>query len=156
LAKAAVMYLGQVWPRRVRFDELVSQARALTAGPTSPNSERALLEILQKAYLAGVVELHLHEPRMATTVSQRPEASPLARLQARAGSLVTTLLHNTVLLQDEMARHALGLMDGSRDRDELANLLDDWMGTHAVGVQSSGEHLEEKLCKLAELGLLIA
>jgi type VI secretion system secreted protein Hcp len=48
-----------VWPRRVRFDELVSQARALTAGSTSPNSERALLEILQQAYLAGVVELHV-------------------------------------------------------------------------------------------------
>jgi methyltransferase-like protein len=156
LAKTAVTYLGQVWPRRVRFDELMGRARALSDDAGAPDGERALLEILQQAYLAGVVELHVYEPRMAAGASQRPEASALARLQARDGSMVTTLLHTSVLLEDEIARQALQLMDGSRDRDELADRLDDWSRSQGIAARPSREHLDEKLCKLAALGLLIA
>jgi methyltransferase-like protein/2-polyprenyl-3-methyl-5-hydroxy-6-metoxy-1,4-benzoquinol methylase len=156
LAKAAVVCLGQAWPRRVKLDELMSQAQVLSDSPCAPDDERALLEILQQAYLAGVVELHVHGPRMATSANQWPEASRLARLQARDGSLVTTLLHTTVLLEDEMARYALQLMDGSRDRDELAERLDEWTSSQRIPVQPSRAHLDEKLCKLAALGLLVA
>src|SRR5262249_5387192 len=70
LAKAAVVYLGQIWPRRTRFDELISQAQAMSDGQLAPDSQPALLEILRQAYLAGVVELHLHAPRMATSAGQ--------------------------------------------------------------------------------------
>jgi methyltransferase-like protein/protein-L-isoaspartate O-methyltransferase len=156
LAKAAVMYLGQAWPRRVRFDELLERGRALACVPARPSNQRALLDVLQQAYLAGLVELHVHEPRMALEAGPRPQASALARHQARAETTVTTLLHTSVLLEDELARYALQLMDGTRARDELAGALDEWADAHGAGSRYAREHLDEKLCKLAGLGLLVA
>ena len=158
LVKAAMVYLGQIWPRRVRFDTLLQHARSMV-GPVDAGDEQFLLETLRQCYLAGMIELHTHAPRLATQAGARPEASPLARLEARSGSMVTTLLHSSVQLDDEAARYALQLMDGTRDRAELAAALDDW--AHARGQEPTegtvaSRTLDQKLSQLARLGLLLA
>ena len=81
---------------------------------------RPLEAILTDAFVSGVVTLHVHPASLATTATQRPSASPLARLQARNNDEVTTLLHRRMRLPDAPARRLLTLLDGTRDREALA------------------------------------
>jgi methyltransferase-like protein len=158
LAKAAIAYLGQIWPERVRFETLRQQARPM-AGVAEAGDDEFLLDTLQQSFLAGLVELHMHAPRLVARVGPRPEASPLARLEARRGSMVTTLLHSSVGLDGEAARHALQLMDGSRDRVTLVEALDEWARDRGEQPLEGGllsDVLEQNLVKMARLGLMLA
>ena len=56
-----------------------------------------------------------------TEISERPRASALARLQARALTKVTNLKHERVRLEDPLVRTFLGLLDGTRDRAAIAS-----------------------------------
>src|SRR5262249_8332849 len=57
-------------------------------------------------------------PRCTFEVSERPLASPLARLQAAAGNRVTNLCHQPVMLSD-FDRQLLPLLDGVRARPQV-------------------------------------
>jgi hypothetical protein len=75
--------------------------------------------------VSAIVNLHVHPPSLATRAGERPCASPLARLQARAGQeQVTSLLQTRVRLADPNALRLLALLDGSRQRAELAAAID--------------------------------
>ena len=172
LAKAALLHLGEAWPRRVPFPELRDRARARLAGPDLPAAEgddaaRALADILFEAYAAGLVQLHTFMPALALEPGERPAASPLARLQASRADrpVVSTLLHTRLLVEDPLGRYALQLLDGTRDRVALLADLRRWVrdqgrATAAPGaapsVEVSPAVLEEKLRDLARLGLLVA
>ncbi len=68
----------------------------------------------------GMIELHGF-PGVARKAGDRPSVSRFARYQAARGDArVTTLGHRTLELTDEDARRSIGLMDGSRDRAQLA------------------------------------
>jgi methyltransferase-like protein len=62
-----------------------------------------------------MLDLTIHPECCATRVSERPVASPLARLEARSDVLVTSLLHVEVKVAD-FDRFVLRLLDGTRDR----------------------------------------
>ncbi len=64
----------------------------------------------------------MHPPRIVSSVSGRPEATPLARLQATSNQPVTTQLHDTAHLDNTHCR-ILGLLDGTRSPSQLSNLL---------------------------------
>src|SRR5207244_514519 len=81
---------------------------------------RPLEDIVADAYRQGIVELHARPLPVAVRPSERPVASPLARLQARAGGIVSTLLHTAVSIADANALRLLPLVDGTRDRAALA------------------------------------
>jgi methyltransferase-like protein/SAM-dependent methyltransferase len=70
------------------------------------------------SYSGSLAELHVYAPLMAREASERPVASPLARFQARRGTLVTNLRHERVTL-DAFNRHLLRHLDGSHDRAAL-------------------------------------
>jgi hypothetical protein len=71
-------------------------------------------------------------------------ASPLARAQAAAGvTVVSTLTSGNYILDEEMERTILRLLDGTRDRHVLAREL----GT-------SHDAVQELLLVLAQAGLL--
>ncbi len=127
LAKAALIHLGEVFPRRLRFEQLLAAARARlglsTLEAVFDEEARTLAEILLAAYQSGLVQLHLHVPPLVAEVSQRPLASPLARWQASRGKVVTNLLHSSVELEDEMSRQLLQLLDGTHDRAALRDEL---------------------------------
>jgi methyltransferase-like protein/ubiquinone/menaquinone biosynthesis C-methylase UbiE len=129
LVKAALACLGEAWPRALAFDALRDQARArlgsAAAADTAGSDVRVLGRALLTAYArAGkaLVELSLRPPRFAAEVSERPAASPLARLQAAGSPLVTSLRHETVHLTP-FDRHLLPLLDGTRDRPALVEGL---------------------------------
>jgi hypothetical protein len=82
-------------------------------------------------------------PALATTPSERPVASALARLQAAEGTRVTTLLHSSLDIGDELGRRLIGLLDGTHDRAALIAEL----GRPA-------DELERSLEGLARAGLL--
>ncbi|HXD33135.1 MAG TPA: class I SAM-dependent methyltransferase [Pyrinomonadaceae bacterium] len=174
LGKAALLQLGKIYPGAMRFDELVDEGRrALVskgheAVAFAEGSEQALATLLLKAYGAGVVEMHLFSPRFASTPGHRPLASPLARLQALEGPIITTLLHNNIKLEDDLGRQLLLLLDGKRNRTDLLHEMQLIMraahaDTTGAEIRSEKEKfldslprdLEEKLCLLAKLGLLL-
>jgi SAM-dependent methyltransferase len=115
---------------------------------------RPVEEMLIDAYGSDLVELHVEPPGIAIRPSDRPVASPLARLQARTGGEVTTLLHMAVSIADTNALKLLPLVDGTRDRAALASSLG------RLGIQldpsRAGEFVDYALQKFARLGLLMA
>jgi SAM-dependent methyltransferase len=124
LSKAAFLELGAIWPRWVRVTDLLAAARArvLAAGgrPAAAEDETRLLRFLLGSYGAGVVELRSMECPFVTQISARPRASALARLQSRSLAAVTNLRHQGVRLEDPLVRAFLRLLDGTRDRAEIA------------------------------------
>jgi hypothetical protein len=176
LSKAALVHLSEVWPQSLHFRELFETAQSLTgdeawrSNPSAADEARVMAEILLKLYAAGVVELRTHAPQFATTVSARPQASRLARLQAARDRIVTNLCHASVKFEDEIGVRLLQLLDGSRDRAALMNDLkaspqSQRLRAHGNGqpaeqagseVRINAEDLEKNLAKLARLALLVA
>lgn len=174
LAKAALWQLGEVSPRALRWAELLAAtgARLHEAGAGVPveGQERSLAEIMLAAYGAGMVQLHLWQPEMVSTVSERPLASPLARWQAQRQDTLTSLLHQAVEPDDELTRQLLLLLDGTRDHaalrdDLLARMLEQQATVTLPDGAAHGdrktlqrvidEQLAENLHKCAQMALLV-
>ena len=68
---------------------------------------------------SGEVTFQVSRPNLTTSISDRPLASPLARKQSEADTLVTNLLHQSVRLENEQACRVLQLLDGIHGFDEL-------------------------------------
>ncbi len=166
LSKASFLYLGQIYPRAVGLEELVLQARALAGANETTLAEdtATLADVMLKTYEVGVVELHMREPTYTIEPGDFPLASSIARLQLKQSNVITTLFHNSLRLEDELARKLLSLLDGTRDRSALIQEL-----TRVIESDSryaSGEkeailgavttRLEQKLIELGKLGLLLA
>jgi methyltransferase-like protein/protein-L-isoaspartate O-methyltransferase len=190
LTKAAMRYLNERWPQAVPFDELVSDARQRLASDTGGPSERAdevdaeidteidteidaqiLGANLLKAYSysAKLVSLHAYAPPVARTVSEQPEASPVARFQAQTSPIVTNMRHERVTL-DGFNRYLLLQLDGTRDRAALLRrFLEGPVADGVLKVQRDGqpvkkpaaverlleEALERNLRGLAQTALLV-
>ena len=125
LARSLFWHLIESRPDRIPFEQLVRDVewRAQQRLGFVPKSEQdtatEVADFLWRAYLAGLLELHVHVPPFATRVSDRPVASPLARLEARDGNVVTTLHCRSLHLSDALQRGVVMLLDGTRDRDAL-------------------------------------
>ena len=173
LAKAAIYYLGEIYPRAIRFDELLDQAFQLLNSNSSLSNRdsdqtRQLADLILKAYGAGVVEFHLHLPRLAIVPGEHPLASPLARLQAQQGTITTTLLGNNVRIEDFLGLQFLLLLDGTRDRAALLKDFSEVINEHIQPgpdgntdermklLQELPERLEQKLLDLGRRGFLLA
>ncbi len=131
---AILRHLGEIWPRAEKFAEM-------------PNQGPDLAPTLYKLYLESMVELRTHQTAAAGTVSGRPVASPLARIEAESGEFVTTLLHRHVRLADARARRLLTLLDGTRDYDALTTQMAAEVGAAedqiAASVRNSLWHMKQ-------------
>jgi methyltransferase-like protein/trans-aconitate methyltransferase len=173
VSKAAFMLLAGIWPQPLPFAELLSQVQELLRKEKGSAGEEDALELgktLLKSYAAGLVELHSYLPSYARTLSERPTASALARWQATHGSFATTLYHNTLFLEDPLAKQMLPLLDGTRDRAALVDALAVVAGTQGWGKSTHlgpnpdprqlkiflAAELESNLLKLLRAGLLVA
>jgi SAM-dependent methyltransferase len=145
LVIAGMHALAEAWPASVEFSVLLEQA-CLAAGPDAPRElvSARLCNVLLQANLARIVTLQGCAPPLVARVEERPTASPLARAQQVSGlSSVSSLLHGNVRLEGEFEPRLLPLLDGTRDRDQLAQ---------ALGVPV--EDVEGALERLASVGLL--
>ena len=142
-------------PRVLGVDELVARVRARSGG-AQPRLDDAhfLREMAFSAARAGGLQLHLRAPPLATEPGERPVASAVARLQAEAGDIVTTLWHESVKLDDPLARALLPLLDGTRNRAELVAALGSQLEREDGA--SPAETLEAHLRHFAKIALLLA
>jgi methyltransferase-like protein len=174
IVKAALTCLAEVWPRPLSFGELRREARARLGGASAsaPEDARALSQALLAAFAGGshtLVELSLRPPRFAATVSDRPEASPLARLQAASSAEVTSLRHQRVTLND-VERLLLPHLDGRQGRAAHLDALIEGFEQGRLSLERAGqpirgsrparpalaERLELALSRMASDALLVA
>ncbi|HVO90214.1 MAG TPA: methyltransferase regulatory domain-containing protein [Casimicrobiaceae bacterium] len=176
ITKAAFVALAERWPLGYMFEDLVRAARARAdadAGKPAADAIRAkdaeILGIdLLTCYTAGIIELRAKAPRMTTTPSHRPRASPYARLRAGQPGNLVNLRHEPVN-PDVFTRHLLMLLDGTRDRDAIVAGLADVVVRGELEVRDKGEivtrgarlnsilreAVDENLPKLAKASLLL-
>jgi len=123
LAKAALVELSEIWPRPMKFTELLARSRARIgdpAGNESVNDEALpLFELFLQIYAPGLATLHASPPVFASAAGERPIASPLARWQARTSDRITSFTHCPVVLENPTGQHLITLLDGTRDRPAL-------------------------------------
>jgi SAM-dependent methyltransferase len=132
--------LQDVHPLPVAFDDLIPYA----------GSRESLGEILLALIASGCADLHVHDFPCEESVSDRPCATRLARYQAATSPLVTNLCHMPVQL-DEVARHLLLLLDGSRTENDVVRALSSIPG--AGKVDEIRAALPASLHWLAEMAL---
>jgi hypothetical protein len=84
---------------------------------------RPVPALMAEACYAGTVELYIDPPALAAVAGERPVASPVVRWQARRQPSVTNLRHETLRIDDPLALALLVLLDGTRNRPELAAAL---------------------------------
>lgn len=147
--KTALARLHAVWPQFMPFAELLAQA----------GGEPALLaDLLLHIYGVELIDASVRPDPFPLRPGERPVASPLARLQAKDGTRVTTLRHTQVDLADDIDRCLVQWLDGTRDRPALAEALRAFLETHpAAGAGPlTAESLEMHLDRLARQALLVA
>jgi methyltransferase-like protein/SAM-dependent methyltransferase len=151
ITKAAFVLMSLRWPRTAPFVELCSAARArLDADGSAPPPDAAAVdkdrEILGSELLhcaaAGIVELRASRARFSTTVPERPVAWPVARLQARTGTQLTNLRHETITV-DEFNRQLVLRLDGSRDRATLAQELAKLVENNELAIRQEGVEVRD-------------
>jgi methyltransferase-like protein/ubiquinone/menaquinone biosynthesis C-methylase UbiE len=138
LARAMLWYMIEVWPQRISLGQLCAEteARARSRLGFVPASDQDvtsdIADFILAMYSAGLVELHVHVPPFISRLSERPCASPLARLQARHGHVVTTLTHRGLHTPGAIVRGLITLMDGTRDLATLKADLIELLRTGAL------------------------
>ena len=91
----------------------------------APAAERSAGALLVDACYAGMVDLHVHPPTLASRPSARPRASTIVRWQVARQASVTNLRHETLRIDDPLARQLLAALDGTRSVDDLVALVAD-------------------------------
>jgi methyltransferase-like protein len=172
--KAALYYLGTVWPRAVSMDELAAGATALLGAGETPcvlaeSERRDLGHNLAQCVASGLVEVTSLPDGFTTTVSPRPQTSRLARMQGGRSKTVTNRRHQSVRL-NESARQLLQHLDGAHDheallkelvaavdRGEVSIFADGIPATRGQDVsQALAQTLQQSLAYLAANALLVA
>jgi methyltransferase-like protein len=172
--RAALLVLGERWPRPLPFRFLCAEveARMSRAGiPTAdfgaPQRTR-LAGFLLQGYSSGFIELHSHMAPFLREPGERPATTPLARHQAQSGESVANLRHESVELQ-RFDRHLLGLLDGRRTHNALVDALDQLVTEGKLAIRGSVagpldatsrrsiivESLWQGLARLADSALLV-
>jgi len=129
VTKAAMLYLTRIWPQIVPFETLLAEAGACLS--EVPHDIAAVAQILAAnllkayGYSDNLVELHVYAPHFVVEVSERPVASPVARLNAATHGPVTNVRHERVRL-NEAGCYLLPYLDGSRDRAALLEIMEGW------------------------------
>ena len=125
--KAVLYHLGRQWPRAVNLDSLIDAVGNLIAaggpGADSPAVLREqIVQIVVEAVARGLIDPTSVPDDFITSISSRPAASPLARLQAETSNKVTNRRHERVEL-DEGTRAMLRFLDGRHDHGALLDAL---------------------------------
>ena len=136
----AVRRLSQAWPHAVPVDELV------------PDDEHR--NALLNMYVTDLIRLSAEPSPFSTELSERPTASPLARLQVAQGETrLISLAHAVAEVADPAGRELISILDGSRTHAELAEHMAGFTGAPLGDVETK---LQERLESLARMPMLVA
>lgn len=143
VVQAALRQVADTFPRPIRIEQLLAQAR-LEAGSSDSveDDANALAMALARGFELGLVALQLDAPRFAAAAGEYPMASPLARAQAARGSdIVANLRPSMVSLDSKPALELLRLLDGTRNRPAILHDLAARMADHAVPSGDDGHRV---------------
>ncbi len=144
---------GAPWP--LSLDVLLSACRlspALAQFDEQALRARASAELLN-LLMQGMLRLHAPPAVTAPKSMDKPQAWPLARLQAQAGQVwATNMLHEPFALSAGN-RAAMALMDGQRGHADLQAALQDQLRDGSLNAMRGGERItnEEELAVIAKL-----
>lgn len=169
LVKSAMVELAHAWPQAIPFPQLLAGAQARLRKRPVEEDARSLAEPLLRCYATSLIELWYRPLDFTKTVSERPLASRLARLEAQAGVRVTNRRHETVVLSD-VERFLLQELDGTHDGAAVVELLlertrrgDLSIKRHGSPVEADDElrailrdAVESSLPRLGQQALLVA
>jgi methyltransferase-like protein/SAM-dependent methyltransferase len=147
LIKASLVCLAEQRPRSVPFNELLEKAYAKLG--QSPNAVQSLQDTdllaaaLLRCHECDLIEVFGTEAAFALAPSERPVASPLARLQASQGEPVTSLRHRIVDLS-QFDIFVLSQLDGSRNEADLRDAVMDQVRQGRLVLEHRGQPVHEK------------
>jgi SAM-dependent methyltransferase len=119
IAKAALLLLGECWPDRMPFEELLMAAASKFGREATPDEGEELARLLTQLWMRGLIQVHAHRPAFARTASEKPRASRFVLHQVREGIFLTSLLHTPIEVAEPASAKLVQLLDGTRDREEL-------------------------------------
>ena len=151
LIRVILNTLREAAPHALSLDALLERIRTGSDGALSDGADPR--SMILTSLLAGVIEPHVVTPRLSFPSGDRPTASAVARTQLTAGDVVASLWHHPVKIDDALAKRLLPLLDGTRTRDELLDLLNE---AAPAPPSFDAALLDQHLRRLAMLGLLIA
>ncbi|MFK5970814.1 MAG: class I SAM-dependent methyltransferase [Candidatus Marithrix sp.] len=126
IVQAALRHLGNEWPRAVAFSELLEQARKDTKSNSTTDQE-TITNTLLMGYSKGIIELQSQPTTITTTISEFPQASPLASWQAKHTTKITNLRNEWLIIKNTVCLHLLPYLDGKHSQADLLNLLENWV-----------------------------
>ncbi len=138
---AILEMLTAQWPTAVPFANM-------------PDASPALAELLLRMYLANLIDARTCVLPVAGTIGERPAVSALARLEVQNGRVVSTLLHSHIIVEDEIARQLMLLLDGTRNRAEL--MRDLLAAVPSLTAEEVASKIDVNLHNLRRFGLLMA
>jgi methyltransferase-like protein len=166
LVKAVLTVLADAAPRPLSLEELADgvQQRLKTETPVAGVPESVL-----QCYFSGFLDLHRDVPAVTADVSERPVASPLARVLAVKDRPLPNVWHRYVQL-DPVHRQVVRFLDGSRGQGDIIEGLCELVLTGDFTLQKDGQpvrnpdevrqaacaSLDAILRNLANSGLLVA
>ncbi|MBT9567189.1 MAG: methyltransferase domain-containing protein [Thiobacillus sp.] len=124
--KAAVMILTEAYPAALPYAELLQSARTLMSEygvATDAATEQGFRDALFQLVIAHGVMPTVIAGGQTMPPSAQPRAHALARQQAASQTWAVTGGRHLALDLDAAARHLLGLLDGTRSRATLAQLM---------------------------------
>ena len=148
LVKAALRYLGQIWPRTVAFEELFSIAQSSIAtvsikdAQTFEREKQAVAADLLSLYAGGYLVLRSAAPPFVSEISQNPHASEVARYQVKTSNILTNRVHEAVTA-DLVAQHLIDVCDGKRNRDEILDEMIARVKSGAINIHKEGKKVED-------------
>ena len=117
-AIAIMERLIPAWPRTLGYEELCAGLNKVGL-PPGADPTRLLLQMA----MARMIDLHVWQPSVADTLSERPSVPAICRHEAAQRPYTANLWHGTVQLDDPVVRRLLLLLDGTRNRQELLSVL---------------------------------
>lgn len=143
LSKTALAILIEAAPMPIVFNDLCVAARKIVSrandsSASKENDFQTLGRMILQGFCLGHVNLQLTPPVFTATLSEKPTAYPLARLQAESSNMVTNARHEMITL-NEFDRRVLQDLDGTHDRNSIIQFL---MGLLAQGVLVARENNE--------------
>lgn len=152
LVKAVLVSLHSANPHYLHFTELFAAVRNLLYGPISGIEESSkvleeevvicdqLLILLSR----GVIEcLTFPHVPISSTLPEKPRLTALARYQAlNYPRHVTNLRHQSIKF-DSFARHAMSLMDGTRNTKDIVRGMAEKSSDGAISVTNHGKRITD-------------
>lgn len=156
LFKIALSYMAEIFPQSVSFADLIKVVNKKLVELGEPTltvaEDKGLSNSLLDAYIRSLIELHFESPTIATKVSEKPVAFPLARKQAEISENVSTLRHTVVPLSP-FNRCMIKLLDGTRTREMVADEVLKLIEKGVLNIRSQDPEVLTSRAKQLELVL---